>query len=360
MNLAEIPPEPFISFAKTRQQQLSGSVDNNISATSHCKNSGKPPSTMANNDLQKWITSDVDFYELLGLPLSTFSSSELRRAYRKTSLKYHPDKLGKDFDPEKYDLFQSAYAILDDEELKAKYDNHRAAKLQKQRANELFEGKRRTMKEELEARERGGVKRAREEEEGETEMQAEMKRLAEEGRRRRAERSAAMGSSRPEPTTAKESKAASSPLQTNSQTTEPKQKQSSPPEEEDEIAILERKIREAGEAKVKRKAEKKARKSGIFVPLDPDSPVVGGAGEKAAGSGSKVADRNLATPIKRPDIFRGLKADDKSSASPKFSFSPSIPTPKRKDFTATMDRLKAAEKSRLEEEIRREEAESAI
>lgn len=305
---------------------------------------------MANNDLQKWVTSDVDFYALLGLPFSTFSPSELRRAYRKTSLKYHPDKLGKDFDPEKYELFQSAHGVLENEELKAKYDNHRQAKLQKQRANELFEGKRRTMKEDLEARERGGVKRAREEEEGESEMQAEMRRLAEEGRKRRDARQSAMKDFRRE-----EPRFSVPPAV---QKEEQKQEQSPVAEEEDEVAVLERRIREAEQAKAKRKADKKARKSGIFVPLD--SPVVG-AGREADAGGSKVADGNMTTPIKRPDIFRGLKADDqKSSASPKFSFSPSIPTPKRKDFAATMERLKAAEKSRLEEEIRREESESVV
>jgi curved DNA-binding protein CbpA len=112
---------------------------------------------MSNADLLKWTTSDVDFYELLGITFENCSESELRRAYRKTALKYHPDKVGKDFDPDKYELFQAANDVLSDAELKAKYDNHRQAKLQKQRANELFEGKRRQMKEELEARERAGA-----------------------------------------------------------------------------------------------------------------------------------------------------------------------------------------------------------
>jgi len=78
-----------------------------------------------------------------------------------------------------------------------------------------------------------------------------------------------------------------------------------------------------------------------------------------ADAGPKLADRDTATPIKRPDIFRGLKADEKSSASPKFSFSPSIPTPKKNDFAATMARLKAAEKQRMEDEIRQQESEAA-
>jgi DnaJ family protein C protein 17 len=297
---------------------------------------------MANsNDLIKWTTSDVDFYELLGLTFETCGESELKRAYRKTALKYHPDKLGKDFDPDKYELFNAAYEVLKDDGLKTKYDNNRNAKLQKIRANELFEGKRRQMKEDLEARERGdmstaGVKRPREEDET-------LRKLAEEGRKRRAARESMLGASM-------KAEGTSSPA--------PRSPQKSPApapapaaaadEQDDEIARLERKIQEAKDAKAKRKEEKKARKSGIFVPTE--SPSI--------DSSSKFRE-DAATPTKRPDIFKGLKADEKSSASPKFSFSPSAPasnTPRSNNFAATLARLQAAERKRMEDEIRREES----
>jgi DnaJ family protein C protein 17 len=300
---------------------------------------------MANNDLLKWVTSDVDFYELLGITFENCSESELRRAYRKTALKYHPDKVGKDFDPEKYELFQAANDVLSDPELKAKYDGHRHAKIQRQRANELFEGKRRQMKEDLEAREKGGVftagsKRSREDDE----MEQNLRKLAEEGRKRRAARVSMMTenvASSPAPAAQKEP-------------TNEEQPAAEEQPEEDEVERLERRIREANEAKAKRRAEKKARKSGIFVPADSSS-----VSTSAADAGSKLADLDTATPIKRPDIFRGLKADDKSSASPKFSFSPSIPTQKKNDFAATMARLRAVEKQRLEKEIIEQESETA-
>jgi DnaJ family protein C protein 17 len=308
---------------------------------------------MSNNDLLKWVTSDVDFYELLGVTFENCSESELRRAYRRTALKYHPDKVGKDFDPAKYELFQAANDVLSDPELKAKYDNHRNAKLQKQRANELFEGRRRQMKEDLEARERGGIataglKRPREDD-AQSQVQQELRKLAEEGRKRRAARASMMGesasaatSSPAPPSPEKKPAAAPAPAQDPNAGEQP---------EEDEVERLERLIREAEQAKAKRKAEKKARKSGIFVPVD--SPSVGGSAE----AGEKLADRDTATPTKRPDIFKGLKADEKSSASPRFSFSPN--TPKSKDFAATMARLKAAEKQRMEDEIRQRESEMA-
>lgn len=299
------------------------------------------------DDLLKWVTSDVDFYELLGITFEACSESELRRAYRKTALKYHPDKVGKDFDPAKYELFQAANDVLSNPELKAKYDNHRNAKLARQRANELFEGKRRQMKEELEARERGsipsaGLKRPREDDP----QQQELRRLAEEGRKRRAARASMMGESLRAQTSSPVSVAPPSDMKPAAAPEEKPQEQ-----EEDEIERLERKIREAEEAKARRKAEKKARKSGISVPTD--SPSVG----ESTKAREKPTEQDKATPTKRPDIFKGLKADEKSSASPKFSFSPH--TPKTNDFAATMERLKAAEKERMEEEIRRKESEMA-
>ena len=300
---------------------------------------------MSNNDLLKWVTSDVDFYELLGITFESCSENDIQRAYRKTALKYHPDKIGKAFDPAKYELFQAAKDVLIDPELKSKYDNQRNAKLQKQRANELFEGRRRQMKEDLEARERGGVsaglKRPREDD-AQSEMSQEIRKLAEEGRKRRAARQSMMSetphTSSPVPPTLEKAEKKQSPAAEEQQ-------------EEDEIERLERRIREAEQAKAKRKAEKKARKSGIFVPVD--SPSVGGSAEARAN----LADGDIVTPIKRPDIFRGLKADEKSSASPKFSFSPN--TPKRNDFAATKARLKAAEQQKLADDIRKQESEKA-
>jgi DnaJ family protein C protein 17 len=297
---------------------------------------------MSNADLLKWTTSDVDFYELLGITFENCSESELRRAYRKTALKYHPDKVGKDFDPDKYELFQAANDVLSDAELKAKYDNHRQAKLQKQRANELFEGKRRQMKEELEARERAGatgataagVKRPWTDDE-------DMKKMAELGRQKRAEMEMARKRMMEQET--------SSPAPAARNDTP--RKSAGATAEEDEVERLERLIREAEAAKAKRKTEKKARKSGVFVPSG--SPSVSGkeGGSKIAESSKMAGISSSSTPIK--PAFKGLQADD----TPKFSFSPRISTPRKTDFAATMERLRAAEKQRMEEQIRQNEAE---
>ncbi|MCJ1486591.1 hypothetical protein MMC06_006769, partial [Schaereria dolodes] len=114
---------------------------------------------------------------------------DIDRAWRKTALKYHPDKVGADpIAKEKFYLAQIGYDILSDPTIKIIYDNARTAREQKKRQNELFEGKRRLMKEDLEMRERG-VKRGREEDVGDEEkLEREVRRLAEDGKRRRNER----------------------------------------------------------------------------------------------------------------------------------------------------------------------------
>ncbi len=306
---------------------------------------------MSANDLSRWVTSDVDFYELLGLPFENVSESELRRAYRKTALKYHPDKVGKDFDAAKYELFQAAHEILADADLKAKYDHARSARLQRERANLLFEGRRRQMKEDLEARERGGLAHAgtkRPRGDGvPAEMQQEFRKLAEEGKRRRAARADMINSAAnpvsPAPAAATSLPAATPGLkQTNgvadaTQDSEP---------EEDEIERLERRIREAEEAKARRRAEKKARKGGNLMPVDSSSV----ADQKGTKTDPELKTAELGSPGSsatipaRHDALKGLKAGERSampSSSPKSS-SVSGST----DFAATMARLRAAQQQR--------------
>ncbi|MCJ1317229.1 hypothetical protein MMC15_002552 [Xylographa vitiligo] len=147
-------------------------------------------------DLKDYATSTTDFYALLSLP-PTFSPHELNRAWRRTALKYHPDKVGAadTAAAEKFHLAQIGFDIFQDPTIKTLYDNARNAREQKERARKMFEGERKRMREELEGREgkaglgkgaRGGVgvKRGREEED----FEREVRRLAEDGKRRRQER----------------------------------------------------------------------------------------------------------------------------------------------------------------------------
>ena len=144
---------------------------------------------MPADDLKHYATSTTDFYALLNLTPSS-SQRDLDRQWRKTALKYHPDKVSVDDTSakEKFHLAQIGYDLLSDPVSKALYDSTRNAREQRKRASEMFEGRRRVMRDELEKREKG-VKRSREEEGGEEEMlERELRRLAEDGKRRRRER----------------------------------------------------------------------------------------------------------------------------------------------------------------------------
>ena len=63
-----------------------------------------------------------DFYEILGVNRDA-SSVELKRAYRKIALKYHPDKNPDDKEAEKiFKEAAEAYGVLSDNNKRAQYD----------------------------------------------------------------------------------------------------------------------------------------------------------------------------------------------------------------------------------------------
>lgn len=152
---------------------------------------------MSTDDLKAHAASDQDFYALLDLSPSA-TDSEIRRAYRKTALKYHPDKIANPTtaDIDKFHLLQIANDVLSDSSIRQLYDNAREARLRKQREREQMGAAKRKMREELEAAERAGaaaqqgVKRSwasTADDEAEIKLQREIQRIAEDGRRRRRE-----------------------------------------------------------------------------------------------------------------------------------------------------------------------------
>ncbi|HRP88708.1 MAG TPA: molecular chaperone DnaJ [Edaphocola sp.] len=66
--------------------------------------------------------SKRDYYEILGVSKSS-SADEIKKAYRKLALKYHPDRNPNDKDAEeKFKEAAEAYDVLSNEEKKARYD----------------------------------------------------------------------------------------------------------------------------------------------------------------------------------------------------------------------------------------------
>ena len=144
---------------------------------------------MPSDSIEDHVNSSHDFYALLSLS-SASTDSQIRRAYRKTALKYHPDKQKPGATAaddaaalEKFHLLRIAHDLLIDPVLRAKYDATRSARQQRQEAEERLEGRRRMMKDDLERRE-SGVKRARDDAD---EKERRIRTLAEDGKRRRKE-----------------------------------------------------------------------------------------------------------------------------------------------------------------------------
>src|SRR6059058_3742361 len=69
-------------------------------------------------------TEKRDYYEVLGLQRSA-GLDDIKKAYRKMALKFHPDKNpGDDDAEEKFKEAAEAYGVLSDEEKRARYDRY--------------------------------------------------------------------------------------------------------------------------------------------------------------------------------------------------------------------------------------------
>lgn len=139
-------------------------------------------------------TSETDFYELLELPSSNapLTPSLLRKAYRKASLKWHPDKNPSPEAAELFHLLSIAYDVLSDPATRAAYDNARNARLARKRRNEVFDVNRKRMQEELESRERGAKRARADGEDAEERFRQQLEKLRAEGAELRRKREEAM------------------------------------------------------------------------------------------------------------------------------------------------------------------------
>lgn len=84
--------------------------------------------------------SKRDYYEVLGVD-KTSSASEIKKAYRKLALKYHPDKNPDKGAEEKFKEISEAYAVLSDEQKKSQYDQFGHAGFEQRYSQEdIFRG----------------------------------------------------------------------------------------------------------------------------------------------------------------------------------------------------------------------------
>lgn len=70
-----------------------------------------------------------DYYEVLGVPKDA-SESDIKKAYRKAAMKYHPDKFANSSEAEKKDAedkfkeINEAYEILSDPQMRRDHTDH--------------------------------------------------------------------------------------------------------------------------------------------------------------------------------------------------------------------------------------------
>jgi molecular chaperone DnaJ len=81
-----------------------------------------------------------DYYEILGVNKNA-SKTEIKKAYRKLALKYHPDKNPEKDAEEKFKEISEAYAVLYDDEKRRMYDQFGHAGIdQRYSAEDIFRG----------------------------------------------------------------------------------------------------------------------------------------------------------------------------------------------------------------------------
>ncbi len=83
----------------------------------------------------------MEYYETLGVQKSA-TASEIKKAYRKLALKYHPDKNPDNAESEeKFKKISEAYAVLSDDKKRQEYDTYGSAGFQQRYSQEdIFRG----------------------------------------------------------------------------------------------------------------------------------------------------------------------------------------------------------------------------
>ncbi|PFH60664.1 hypothetical protein XA68_10576 [Ophiocordyceps unilateralis] len=132
----------------------------------------------------EYADQDVDLYDLLGVD-ALITKEDIHRAWRKRSLKYHPDKAGDQFDASKWELFERARDVLSDASARAAYDQASKAKLLRRQERQAMDQERQRFADDLESREQTARQQQRDREQARREaIQRERERLAEAERAR--------------------------------------------------------------------------------------------------------------------------------------------------------------------------------
>ncbi|KAK8076714.1 hypothetical protein PG994_003986 [Apiospora phragmitis] len=146
--------------------------------------------------LAREYAKNEDLFDLLGIDaIKAEDQADVRRAWRKASLKYHPDKVGgpsgdgfNDAMKAKWELLERAREILSDPATREAYNSARSAILIRQQQRAAMDAKKRAMIEDLEARENGTAVKRKLDDGKVAETEEEKQVAIARGRRRREER----------------------------------------------------------------------------------------------------------------------------------------------------------------------------
>lgn len=343
-----------------------------------------------------------DFYELLGVAFDA-SESAITKAYRKASIKYHPDKNPDNKEAaDRFIYLGWARDILIDPKLKGEYDRARTRRREKALQDELLDGRRRDMIRNLEKQEAAGtdpsqtMKRKRPDEYNEAEQkEALVQRLAADSKRRRTELQERREKERRQQEEVEEAAAAAPPPQPSQpgaasdldRSIKIRFQRDGPTQDWDKDTLQNMFAKYGKIDSIVMGKEKKIRPSGldkhrkifatvfiVYTRLHAAHAAVSDAKsdysllENVAWVNGEP-DTNLksppapSTPVSTPrkdfrasfgasGLGKSVGGGGGTPGAPKFSFSPKTPNL----HEVTMIRLREAEKKRLEEQIRKREA----
>ncbi|KAJ8950001.1 hypothetical protein NQ318_002412 [Aromia moschata] len=124
---------------------------------------------------------DLDFYEELEIDINS-TIIDIKKAYRKKALQCHPDKNPNDANAgKKFHELSKILEILTDEAARAAYDKVLKGKKEAALRHKELDGKRRKLKEDLEARERQAFGKSFKQKSADQLLKEEIERLRKEG-----------------------------------------------------------------------------------------------------------------------------------------------------------------------------------
>jgi DnaJ family protein C protein 17 len=231
-----------------------------------------------------------------------------------------------------WQLLERGRDVLSNPAARDVYDSMRSAALIREQQRQAMNTKRRTMIEDLEARERGDTPKRMKHDQANGMSEAERKLMAARGQKRAEERQRLMEEAEERMRKVEEAKPQAQPhLQRQSGSVDHAPEKTTVEAGEGdpyetEIAKLERSLREVQERK---KASKKMRKSDVRLPSSLDA-----------------TSQAQATPTQPPHVS-GSKADERKKvflfSTPKSTATETSAPPAKGDFSATMARLRAAQ-----------------